>query len=791
MTNYLLITIILLLSTVAFGEKWSFGYYADNLTSEKPVRWACKELTNATVNTSPAFPKAEFIVAGGDLSLASSVGDSLLYDVVRANSNGVAYFPVNGNHDVESGCSAVSGVTCVEYMVDSILVKQDSTTVFSDGLNYYVDWKNVRLIVLDQYTAFWGETGWIDSVSSMIAGAGNNKHVFIAFHCPAFARQRHTSIEGRGSWVPDFWNMLISHGNKVKGVLVGHTHWYDILRIKDPDGPCATDTGCYETAERTDIRAHEDDGIWQIDPGHVGIAMNDPRMGIVWIQVDDDSVTFMVKKGLWNWEADDPDWQIANLWTVNDAPDREAPYFTVFSPGLSMIDTVRSLDAVITVNTNENSTVKWSYTNQEYGSMANTFSITGDVLHSTVITCLQGETKTLYIRAADDEPTPNIMDTSAVITFLADTNDYYDPRFVSAGPRGVIHACPAELMAATNENATVKWDLEDRSYAEMENMFTITGGVVHTANVDCQYSTTKTVYLRAKDDSGNESAPEIITFVYDTSISGPQWKNPGYTTTGPGWSAGLARFGNYSSNTPLASGINAAYFVKLFNIPDVSEVTRLQLYQNLHYGSVAYLNGREVLRAEMSEGPVTYDTWAADTAGWLFLNADISEYSDLLINGTNTLAIEVHKKPANNTFFTFAARLAINNSDLFGLESEWSYHDEGCMPPDLVTEAYTSNGFLSDIGVDVSPNPFNPSTTISIKNMGFIMQNPNGKNATPRFDVFDVKGRRVASIASVTAAIKSSLTAVWDASDMPAGIYVLKVHCNGKVMMSKKLILLN
>ncbi len=87
---------------------------------------------------------------------------------------------------------------------------------------------------------------------------------------------------------------------------------------------------------------------------------------------------------------------------------------------------------------------------------------------------------------------------------------------------------------------------------------------------------------------------------------------------------------------------------------------------------------------------------------------------------------------------------------------------------------------LSDLSLNVEPNPANPRTTVS-----FRLDGP----ATVRVDVFDVKGNRVARLASGEFAAGAHALA-WNGLDddgrvLPSGNYFLRAACAGQVDVRK------
>ncbi len=64
-------------------------------------------------------------------------------------------------------------------------------------------------------------------------------------------------------------------------------------------------------------------------------------------------------------------------------------------------------------------TVRWSDSDEPFSEMQNTFDETGSRKHATSVSCGHGQTRTLYLRAAD--AAGNAMDTSAVVQMTVDT----------------------------------------------------------------------------------------------------------------------------------------------------------------------------------------------------------------------------------------------------------------------------------------------------------------------------------------------------------------------------------
>jgi hypothetical protein len=172
----------------------------------------------------------------------------------------------------------------------------------------------------------------------------------------------------------------------------------------------------------------------------------------------------------------------------------------------------------------------------------------------------------------------------------------------------------------------------------------------------------------AVDQSGNLSAPGSVSVaaVADPTLiaakstwkyldngndQGTAWRAPSFDDSAWASGAGILGYGRGDEGTVISYGPNASqkylttYFRKTFNVADASAVQGLQLRMQLKDGAVVYVNGVEVARPGMPAGTITAQTFAAVNVAapadrtW---NA-ITIPPSVLTNGTNTIAVEVHK----------------------------------------------------------------------------------------------------------------------------------------------------
>lgn len=174
---------------------------------------------------------------------------------------------------------------------------------------------------------------------------------------------------------------------------------------------------------------------------------------------------------------------------------------------------------------------------------------------------------------------------------------------------------------------------------------------------------------------------------------GTNWSQRIYTNEAA-WSNGLAPFGYGDTNPPPTTtnyyGTNASqkfptyYFRKSIVITNLAEVATVNVAARIDDGAVLHLNGVEYGRHRLTNGVVTYNTYAtnspADTneADWIVFSASPT----LLVEGTNVFAVEVHQVGPSSSDLRFdmtasVNRVAMYSGSLIPLGSTWKYNDTG------------------------------------------------------------------------------------------------------------------
>lgn len=209
----------------------------------------------------------------------------------------------------------------------------------------------------------------------------------------------------------------------------------------------------------------------------------------------------------------------------------------------------------------------------------------------------------------------------------------------------------------------------------------------------------------------------------DGSNQGTAWKEPGFDAST--WAQGPAELGYGDGDeatviddspsptyvTPASNRYITSYFRHAFNVSDPGRYSSLVLYLKRDDGAVVYLNGMEIVRDNIAEGPFTYIQPSIvsipttdEPKAWVYHLP-----ASPLIAGVNVLAVEVHQSSASNDDVSFAA-------ELMGLPNS----PEIAIFAGTTTTAATervSNGSPQSLG-SVNVGPGSSAQTFTIRNSG-------------------------------------------------------------------------
>lgn len=125
------------------------------------------------------------------------------------------------------------------------------------------------------------------------------------------------------------------------------------------------------------------------------------------------------------------------------------------------------------------------------------------------------------------------------------------------------------------------------------------------------------------------------------------------------WPVGFAQFGygEGDERTKTRYGIDAnnkvvtQYFVGDFHIVDINQIDKLQLQLLVDDGAVVYINGKEVKRYHLPQKSEHQTLATSAFIESLWLSEDIS--TQYLVNGENTIAVEVHQISTTSSDLSF------------------------------------------------------------------------------------------------------------------------------------------
>ena len=141
---------------------------------------------------------------------------------------------------------------------------------------------------------------------------------------------------------------------------------------------------------------------------------------------------------------------------------------------------------------------------------------------------------------------------------------------------------------------------------------------------------------------------DIFKYVIPNPSTSGLWRFLSFNDSN--WNYGNSGFGyaDNDDNTNIPPGTISVYLRKKIQISDISKISKLILDIDYDDGFVAYINGIEVARANISGSPPSYDaTTLIDHEAQMYNGGIPDRFSienpeEILVNGENLLAIQIH-----------------------------------------------------------------------------------------------------------------------------------------------------
>lgn len=169
-------------------------------------------------------------------------------------------------------------------------------------------------------------------------------------------------------------------------------------------------------------------------------------------------------------------------------------------------------------------------------------------------------------------------------------------------------------------------------------------------------------------NSGVTNAPQVLVVMtnlwrYDTNtaFADSGWTSPGFSDAS--WLSGLGLLYYEDAalpgmkNTQIARGRTTYYFRTKFDFTGSAAGVGLKLFTILDDGAIFYLNGQELFRQNMPLGVVSYNTFASPGVGDATLTGPFIVPAAALVQGENTLAVEVHQQNGTSSDVVFGLSL--------------------------------------------------------------------------------------------------------------------------------------
>jgi hypothetical protein len=149
----------------------------------------------------------------------------------------------------------------------------------------------------------------------------------------------------------------------------------------------------------------------------------------------------------------------------------------------------------------------------------------------------------------------------------------------------------------------------------------------------------------------------------DSGVEQPGWTAPDFDDTG--WSRGPGQlgFGDGDEGTVTSNQVLTTYARGTFTVDDPGALTSVSVDVIADDGAAVHVNGHEIGRVNLPDGPLTANTFATAAVWGPAENEPVSFLvnPEILVPGENTLAIEVHNDRRRGGDLSLDARVVESN----------------------------------------------------------------------------------------------------------------------------------
>lgn len=151
------------------------------------------------------------------------------------------------------------------------------------------------------------------------------------------------------------------------------------------------------------------------------------------------------------------------------------------------------------------------------------------------------------------------------------------------------------------------------------------------------------------------------------------------------------------------------YLRRSFTVEEPDHEIALDLEFVLDDGALVYLNGNELFRHNMPEGPIDHVTLADRIVYGTEDQVHNRKIGPIHLNaGLNVLAVEVHQAESLRNDARFDLSVKCGNLDLICRGAEWRYFDQGSLPANWNTLGFDDSNWLlgpAPLGVNFAQGP--------------------------------------------------------------------------------------
>jgi len=189
------------------------------------------------------------------------------------------------------------------------------------------------------------------------------------------------------------------------------------------------------------------------------------------------------------------------------------------------------------------------------------------------------------------------------------------------------------------------------------------------------------------------------------SVSPDAWKEINFDDSH--WDVGISGFGYGDDDdvtilADMQGNYATVYIRKEFSVSSLTGDDVVELVIDYDDGFIAYLNGQEVARRHIPDGPATFETMASSHEAGTPETIALGSAGELLNEGSNLLAIEGHNSSINSSDFSLIPTLR-TATDTVRNGQTWIVGTERIMlrgKTDDVAVSVTVNGTDADFYVD-------------------------------------------------------------------------------------------